>query len=122
MAYSWETADAFEYDLLKQFAKSNRKNMTEAESYLWKFLSKSQTGSPFRKQHIIGMFIADFICLPSKLIVEIDGGYHSLPDQMISDEERTKYLEGLGYKVIRFTNEEVLYNINNVLNHIKTNL
>jgi len=100
MAYSYETADAFDYTILQQFAKDNRKNMTEAEGYLWRFLSKSQLGVPFRKQHIIGMFIADFFCLPKKLIIEIDGGYHSLPNQIISDEERTQYLEGLGYQVI----------------------
>lgn len=122
MAYAYETADAFSYTLLKNFAKENRKNMTDAEEYLWRFLKKNQLGVPFRKQHIIGMFIADFFCLPSKLIIEIDGLYHSIPEQQISDEERTKWLKDKGYKVIRFTNEEVLYETNKVLTTIKTNL
>ena len=96
--------------------------MTEAESRLWQFLKKNQLGVSFRKQHIIGTFIADFICLSSRLIIEVDGGYHTLPNQVISDEERTRFLEGLGYKVIRFTNEEVLYDIDKVLNMIKENI
>lgn len=122
MVYSYETADAFDYNLLKQFARENRKKMTEAENYLWKFLSKSQLGVPFRKQHVIGMFIADFFCLPKKLIIEVDGGYHTLPSQQISDEQRTAYLTRSGYKVIRFTNEEVLFDTERVINIIKENI
>lgn len=122
MSYSYETADAFNYDLLKNFAKENRKNMTKAEEYLWRFLKRNQLGVPFRKQHIIGMFIADFFCLPSKLIIEIDGLYHSIPEQHVCDEERTKWLEEKGYRVIRFTNNEVLYEIDKVLTTIKINL
>lgn len=122
MAYSYETADVISYSLLKKFARENRKTMTDAEEYLWRFLKKNQLGAPFRKQHIIGMFIADFFCLPSKLIVEIDGLYHSLPEQQISDEERTKWLESNGYKVVRFTNEEVLYDTDKVLTKIKIHL
>ena len=60
--------------------------------------------------------------MPVKLIVEVDGGYHQLPEQIISDEERTNRLHHLGYKVIRFSNEEVLYDINNVIKIIKQNI
>lgn len=122
MAYSYETADALSYSLLRNFARDNRRNMTEAEECLWRYLKKSQLGIPFRKQHIIGVFIADFLCLPSKLIIEIDGLYHSLPDQQISDKERTTWLQEKGFRVIRFTNEEVLYNTDKVLTTIKNNL
>jgi guanylate kinase len=57
--------------------------------------------------------------MPRKLVVEVDGGYHQIPEQIISDEERTKRLNQLGYKVIRFSNEEVLNDIENVLKTIK---
>ena len=77
---------------------------------------------PFRRQHIIGNFIADFACLPKKLVIEIDGGYHQLPEQQVSDEERTKWLEEQGFKVIRFTNEEIIGDIETVLTKIKDNL
>ena len=74
---------------------------------------------PFRRQHIIGNFIADFVCLPKKLIIEIDGGYHQLPDQQISDAERSSWLEQQGFKVIRFKNEEIIGNIDPILMKIK---
>ena len=69
-----------------------------------------------------GEFIADFVCLPIKLIVELDGRYHSLPEQQISDEERTRWLQQYGFRVIRFTNEQVLCDIDNVLLTIKKNM
>ncbi len=79
-------------------------------------------GLKFKRQHIIGCFIVDFVCLETKLIVEIDGGYHSLPDQQTSDNERAVWLESQGFRVIRFTNEEVMQNTTNVLQQIKQNL
>lgn len=122
MGYSYETADVMYYTLLKDFARKNKASATIAEQYLWRFLKQRQLGVPFRRQHIIGMFIADFFCLDSKLVVEIDGRYHSLPEQMISDEERTAWLEQHGYRVVRFTNDEVLYDTDKVLTKIKANL
>jgi 5-methyltetrahydrofolate--homocysteine methyltransferase len=76
-------------------------------------------GQPFRRQHIIGEFIADFVCLPTKLIIELDGRYHSLPEQHISDEQRTQWLQHQGYRVVRFTNEQVLYDLENTIKNIK---
>ncbi len=122
MAYDYETANPMLYSLLKDFAKKNRANPTDAEKRIWEFLKAGQLGAPFRKQHIIGEYIADFICLPKKLIIEIDGGYHQLPNQQTSDEIRTQCLEENGFRVIRFTNEEVLFDIDNVIKTIKTNL
>ena len=119
MAYSFETADEAWYSLLVEFAKDNRRNPTEAESLLWEVLRKRQLGKPFRRQHIIGDFIVDFICLPVKLIIEVDGGYHNKGNQPTLDEKRTEWLEKKGYKVIRFTNEEVLSDIKNVIIKIK---
>lgn len=119
MAYSYETADPMLYSLLKEYAKKNRKNPTQAEAIMWHFLRGDFYGFSFRRQHIIGMFIADFICLDKQLIIEIDGGYHSLPEQQISDEERTEWLEQRGYRILRFSNEEVFMDTNNVLTKIK---
>ena len=93
--------------------------MTEAESVMWECLRGNQLGFQFRRQHPIYGYIPDFVCLKKRLVVEIDGGYHYIGDQPISDEERTKYLNQYGFEVIRFTNEEVLSNIDNVLTEIK---
>ena len=112
-------ADPLLYDKLKEFAFEHRKNPTEAESILWEYLKGKQTGFSFRRQHIIGPFIADFTCLSRKLIIEIDGGYHQLPEQQISDEHRTQGLENKGFFVLRFTNDEVVGNTKGVLDIIK---
>lgn len=122
VAYTYRTADGSLYGRLKEYAKSNRAMPTEAESVLWYMLRGGRLGQNFKRQHIIGCFIADFVCLTSNLIVELDGGYHSLPEQQISDEERTTWLESQGFKVMRFTNEEVIGDINSVLQKIKEKL
>ncbi len=122
MSFSYCTSDPWFYSLLRDFAKNNRKNPTMAERILWQYIRGKSLGCSFRRQHIIDIFIADFICIEEKLIIELDGGYHSLPQQQISDEERTKRLNTLGYKVIRFTNDEVIGNIEGVINIIKQNL
>jgi len=112
-------ADPIMYSLLKDYAAENRKKPTEAESILWDCLRGNFWGVHFRRQHIIGMFIADFVCISHKLIIELDGKYHQLPDQQISDEERSKWLESKGFKVMRFSNEEVTNDIDHVLTAIK---
>ena len=122
MSFSYCTSDPWFYSLLRDFTKNNRKNPTMAERILWQYIRGKSLGCSFRRQHIIDIFIADFICIEEKLIIELDGGYHSLPQQQISDEERTKRLNTLGYKVIRFTNDEVIGNIEGVINIIKQNL
>lgn len=116
------SADVMQYPLLWAFAKENRNNPTEAEKLLWVYLSNKQLGFRFRRQHIIGRYIADFACLEKTLVIELDGGYHSLPEQQISDEQRTADLQELGYRVIRFTNEELFNGIDLVLNKIKNAL
>ena len=115
----WETANPVLYGLLKEYAKSMRNKPTEAEAVLWNALSgKNLDGYKFRRQHIIGEFITDFICLKQNLIVEVDGAIHQLPENKKSDEERTKWLESQGYRVIRFTNNQVLSNLDKVLDEI----
>ncbi|WP_255452758.1 vitamin B12 dependent-methionine synthase activation domain-containing protein [Aquimarina sp. RZ0] len=115
----WKTADPTLYGLLKEYAKKMRNQPTDAESYLWKALSgKKLNGYEFERQHIIGTYIADFICLKENLIVEVDGAIHQLPENKSSDKERTQWLESEGYKVIRFTNEEVIHELDVVLDKI----
>ena len=115
----FQTADPMLYTRLKEFAAQNRKNQTEAESALWNYLQRKRLGTEFRRQHIVGSFIADFASISIKLIIEVDGGYHQLPEQQISDEERTMWLEKQGFTVIRFSNEQILCDTNNTINKIK---
>ena len=95
-----------------------RKHPTEAESVLWKYLSGNKTGVHFRRQHLVFGYIPDFVSLNDGLIIEIDGGYHLDSEQQEKDNERTQYLNSIGYIVLRFTNEEVLCDIDNVLAEI----
>ena len=96
--------------------------MTIAEKILWEELRNKQTGYKFRKQHPIGDYIADFICIEKKLVVEVDGGYHNIIEQQQDDMVRTIDIEKMGYSVIRFTNEEVEFDLQNVLIKIKQEL
>ena len=96
--------------------------MTDAESLLWHYLRQEQLGVRFRRQHVIGDYIVDFICLKQRLIIEIDGGYHNDIVQQQEDRIRQNWLESMDYTVIRFTNEEVFYNIETVISTIKGNI
>ena len=117
--YIYETADDMEYELLKNNAIHNRQYATEAERLLWHYLKEKKIGYKFRRQHIVGEYITDFINLKYKLIIEIDGKYHQEAEQVIKDTQRTQYLEQKGYTVIRFTNEEVFNHMEDVINKIK---
>ena len=112
------TADKAWYGLLKDCAEENRNKPTEAEFALWEALRVKGIGEKFRRQHIIEDFIVDFFCADRGLTIEIDGGYHNYPAQMKQDAERTAALSKLGYIELRFTNEEVLSDINGVLQKI----
>ena len=113
------TADSTQYDLLKENARANRKNPTEAESVMWDMLKTNNLGLHFRRQHVILDYIADFICLEKGLVIEIDGGYHTNPEQKDYDDRRTAHLQQLGYTELRFTNEELLVNPEEVAAKIK---
>ena len=96
-----------------------RKNPTEAEAYLWNYLSGDKLcGVHFRRQHPVFGYIPDFVSLKNQLLIEIDGGYHFEEEQPEKDAERTRYLNEAGFVVLRFTNEEVLSDIDNVLEEI----
>jgi riboflavin-specific deaminase-like protein len=119
--FYWE-ADLLTYKLLKNFVSENRAKPTEAEDFLWQQLRGNKLNYSFRRQHIIGNFIVDFVCLAKKLVIEVDGLIHQLPENRISDEERTMWLGLKGYSVIRFSNEEILFDIENTLNKIRQKL
>ncbi len=118
-----QTAYPSLYSRLKELALKNRHNPTPAEEFLWEQLKgKHLDNYKFRKQHIIGDCIADFVCLQYKLVVEVDGAYHNDPEVMEYDKLRTQLFEEYGYRVIRFTNEEVIGSIENVVDAIKLEL
>ena len=118
----FETSAPDRYELLKNFAKENRTKMTESESVLWEALRRLHCGYHFRRQHPIGDYIADFICLKKKLVVEVDGGFHNNPMQQQNDQMRTDYLERKGYTVIHFKNEEISDDLHEVIMRIKEQL
>lgn len=114
------TANPYTYAYLKEIRDKNKANPTKAELNLWKLLRNKSTGHKIRRQHIIGNFIVDFVCLEKKLIIEVDGEIHQF--NRLKDKHRTEELESLSYKVIRFTNDEVLENPGNVIVKIKYHL
>lgn len=109
--------------ILFEFAKQLRLNQTEEEIFFWQFLSTSQLkGYRFKRQHPILYFVADFYCHKAKLVIEIDGGYHRIPEQYEYDTNRDYELAELGILVLRFTNEEVMYDTDNVLKKVEVAL
>jgi very-short-patch-repair endonuclease len=108
------TTDSVTYKTLKEFTKLNKRNQTKAEEILWNALRNRKLGYKFRTQHAIDNYVVDFACLMEKCIVEVDGGYHQANEQVKYDKERTEALEILGYREIRFKNEAVINNIDDV--------
>jgi very-short-patch-repair endonuclease len=106
------------YPPILQQSRDLRHLLTPAEAKVWKAVRNSRLGFKIRRQHPIFRFIADFYCAQSKLVIEIDGDIHTEPDRKEYDAERTRWLEGLGYRVIRFQNNEIHENINGVLKTI----
>ena len=114
----WQTADKQAYTAVENNAVKNRRPMTPAEVRLWQELRGNKLGIHFRRQHVIGIYIADFVSLKNRLVIEIDGEYHLNPEQHESDRIRTAYLEQQGFRVIRFTNSQVLTDIDSVMSRI----
>jgi methylmalonyl-CoA mutase cobalamin-binding domain/chain len=113
------SADKLIYDKLKIFVQEMRNTPTEAEAIMWDVLrGKQLDGQKFRRQHVLGKYIADFVSLKNRLVVEIDGSIHQLPEVEDNDAVRTNWLNEKGFKVIRFTNDEVLKNTEAVLEKI----
>ena len=115
----YRTASSDRYKLLKEYAQENRKNQTLAEQVLWKYLERKQLGVEFLRQHIIGDYIVDFMSREQGLVIEVDGGYHAERQQQENDAIREQALYNMGFHVLRFTNEEVLYDIDSVITQIE---
>ncbi len=114
-----EMADLQNYDVLKENAKQMRKEPTEAEKAFWEIATSGQLEAKFRRQHIIGDYIVDFVCFEKKLIVEIDRGYHDDVEQQIEDNLRSEELKDYGFAILRLRNEEVIGNPEEVIRKVK---
>ena len=114
----WATANAYAYCAVENNAVNNRRPMTQAETVLWEELRSNKLGVHFRRQHVIGTYIVDFVSLKNHLVIEVDGEYHLSPEQQLLDSERTRYLEQKGYRVIRFTNYQIMNNLEFVMSKL----
>jgi very-short-patch-repair endonuclease len=100
-----------------------RRNATSAERRLWQGLRRRRVeGFRFRRQVVLGGFIADFVCLEARLAVEVDGATHSTREEIARDAARSAALAGQGFAVLRFTNEEVVRNLDEVLETVRATL
>jgi|SRR5581483_5110334 len=105
----------------KIFARTLRRNQTDAEKRLWRCLrAREFQGVKFRRQQPLGPYVADFCSFDEKVVVELDGGQHALKRE--KDAKRTEYLKQSGFKVIRVWDNEVLANLEGVLEHIRQSL
>lgn len=100
-------------------AKRLRREMTDSELLLWEYLRNRKTGFKFRRQHPIGIYIADFYCHELKLVIKVDGEIHWFPDQIEWDKHRTTNMHLMDITVIRFSNHEVQNNIGRVISKVK---
>jgi very-short-patch-repair endonuclease len=106
------------WEMLKPLARQKRHEPTPAENHLWRYLRNRQVNNTkFRRQHAIDRFIVDFYCVEARLIIEVDGSIHDYTAD--EDALRQEFLESLGLRVIRFTNDAVLHDIQDVLIEIK---
>jgi leucyl-tRNA synthetase len=113
------TSTPEQWKILSVYAKENRQNKTEAEDILWQALRNRQIDNcKFRRQHPVAGYIPDFVCLEKKLIIEIDGAYHNGEEQKKFDLARTEWLAEHQYKLLRFSNDEVINELPKVLQQI----
>ena len=114
----WHT-DAKLWAKLKPIAREMRRKPTEAEELIWQRLRNHQLlGSKFRRQHNIERFIVDFYCAEASLVVEVDGPIHQY--QKEEDAIRQEFIESQGLRLVRFSNNDILNNLNGVINHISS--
>src|SRR5262245_12491440 len=107
--------------MIDPVVKRLRENATDAERVLWRQLRRKQIGGVrFRRQYRLGQYVVGFVCLPARLVIEVDGGQHGVMQDQ--DRRRTEWLEGERFAVIRFWNNEVLGNIEGVMTVIQSRL
>jgi very-short-patch-repair endonuclease len=104
---------------LFECANELRRSMTTAEIMLWKYLRTKPRGHKFRRQHPFGLYVLDFYCHPLKLAIEVDGPIHDLEMIKENDYERQKNIEGVGVSMARFSNEEILTTMAEVVSEIE---
>jgi very-short-patch-repair endonuclease len=103
--------------MTRQLAKALRKRMTDAERLLWRHLRNRELGGwKFKRQYPVGSFIVDFICPEKNIVIEVDGGQHAENEEL--DIQRSAYLNEMGYRVLRFWNNQVLQETEAVLEAI----
>jgi very-short-patch-repair endonuclease len=110
--------DIFNRSSTREKRRALRNDVTPAEKEMWKYIRKDALGVRFRRQYGIGEYIADFYCPKLKLVIEIDGGSHFTDEARKYDEARTNYLNSIGVKVVRYTNNDVMNNIQGVLQNL----
>jgi len=107
---------------LKETAKELRNKQTEAERFLWQRLRLRHLGCTFYRQKPLGQYIVDFYCPKARLIIEVDGGRHFTSETAANDRVRDDFLRSVVLSVLRFSNSEILSNIDNVTENIHKNL
>lgn len=105
--------------VLKKIRRKLRQSSTKSEQKLWRYLCANKLGVKWYRQYSIGNFIVDFCCPSKRTVIEIDGITHDSPEVQIRDSEKLKYLEALGYSVLRFGDEDVNKNPEGISEHIK---
>jgi len=108
-------------DRADRLARRLRREPTRAEQHLWKALRKIEEAH-FRRQAPFGPYVVDFVCHRSRLVIEVDGAVHELEEVQAKDTERTAWLEGRGYSVLRFSNEQTLFDRASVVEAIVSRL
>ncbi|MBU4142427.1 endonuclease domain-containing protein [Patescibacteria group bacterium] len=103
----------------KNSRRKLRCQMTKAEIILWHKIRRNQLGCKFRRQHGIGKYIVDFYCPELKLIIEVDGNVHFYEENTAADREREKYFKNLGLRLVRYTNLDIMQNIDSVLANLQ---
>lgn len=117
--WQYRTSSPDRYLILKEFARENRKHPTPAETALWYCLKDNALGTRVHRQHIVGDYIVDFLIPYFNLVIEVDGGYHAERVQQEDDDIRSAALNKMGLYVMRFNNDEILYNPKNAVSRIK---
>jgi len=108
----------FNKESTKEKRRELKKEMTQCEKILWRYIRNDALGVRFRRQYGIGNYIADFYCPYLKLIIELDGSQHFTEEGLEYDKIREDFMKNLGIKTLRFNNDDVINNIDGVLERI----